>query len=667
MNQPLVVFSVSGGYRPAQSYGGPDVAPNTLFRGKNYWLRPGGRLVPVLGSVARAIPVPPSGPTPTTLGTRVFPFGQHRAVIAGASASPFVRSSLVRYNQAMLFVSEQTGQQVYINESISTTSTPPGPFNLTGVTTSTTAGKLRVALLNGNTYSAFDAGLQAPPDIAGAVSAVSGGDKSMNGVVSIVVCAKRLLTQTVSNPSPATEVTLTAAVDNRILVNLQHASLALQSGQDAWVIGGTDWGRGNFGPWKDVREVRAVIEGSVAISTANANLVGTDTRFQRDLATGDEVIIGGVTYAIASVQSDTAATLSTTPAVTLTGQTATMKQVMLDYRNGELSDLIEYNNDPPPLLDGVMLFNNVPFGWKDNVLYPSKIGNPEAYPAILARSTQSGANILHALAGDAKIYLLTSNSLEIVTFTQNEFDPFLIRQVWSFGFSSPNQAVIAEGTLYAAIGTGQGVKIVRTRVDDSPDLEFSAAVESDMATWNVANVTMGVDPANGAVLAMYWDGTKTVILPFMLQQGVWGLPQEVPYQVMSIATVANSCELIVKDGVNFVPYQYEGGNGSTTQAYAAWPFVDKDGLRQVIKAIKFTGKANTLRVFAALPGAVVPDVTNTGAASVSMTLTNALQHENILYTNIPNAQSVSVRVDSTGNTAVLTEVVVTGLINRIQR
>lgn len=667
MLEPLVVFSVSGGYRPAQSYGGPDTSPSTLFRGKNYWIRPGGRLVPVLGSVQRTIPTPPAGPTPTTLGPRVFPFGQYRAVVAGSDVSPFTRTSLVRYNQAMLFVSEQTNQQVYINESISTTSTPAGPFNLTGVTTSATAGKLRVAILDGSTYTAFDAGLQAPPDIAGAVSATTGGDKSMNGIVSIVACAKRLLTQTVSNPSPASEVTLSAAADNRILLNLQHASMTLQSGQDAWVIGATDWGRGNYGPWRECREIRAVIEGTVAISTANVNLTGTGTRFQRDLAIGDEIIIGGVTYTIATVASDTAATLSATPAVTLTGQSATMKQIILDYRNGELGDPIEFNNDPPPILDGLMLFNNVPFGWQGNVLHPSKVGNPEAYPAILSRSTQSGANILHALAGDAKIYLLTSNSLEIVTFTQNEFEPFLIRQVWSFGFSTPHQAVVAEGTLYAAVGTSQGVKIVRTRVDDSPDLEFSAAVESDMASWDARYVTMGLDPANGAVLAMYWDGTKTTIIPFMLQQGVWGLPQELGYRVLSTATVANSCEFIVSATGSLVPYQYEGGNGSTTQAYAAWPFIDKDGLRQVIKAVKFTGRANNLRVYVAAPGAAIPDITNTASASVSLALNNALQHENVLFTNLPNAQSFSVRVDSSGNSAVLTEVVVTGLINRIQR
>lgn len=664
MNQPLAILSVAGGYRPSQSYGGPDTSPNTLFRGKNYWIRPGGRLVPVKGSVARAVPTGMT-PTPTTLGPRIFPFGQHRAVIAGDSLSEY--SSLVRYNQAMFFVSRQTGKQVYINESTSTTTTPPGPYNLTGVTTSTMPGKLRVAILDGSTYTAFDAGLQAPPNIAGSVAAVAGGSKAMNGIITVVACAKRLLTQTVSNPSPAVQVSLTVSGDNRIQINLQHASLALQAGQDAWVFAATDWGRGYFGPWREAREVRRVAEGTVSISSNDPSLTGIGTRFQRDLAVGDEVVIDGQVYIISTITSDTAATLVSTPLVTATGQVMTMRKIILDYRNGELGSPVEFNNDPPPILDGLMLFNNVPFGWKNNTLYPSKIGNPEAYPAELARSTQSGANIIQAIAGDAKIYLLTTNSLEVVTFTQNEFEPFLIRQAWSFGFSTPYQAVIAEGTLYAAVGSAQGVKIVRTRIDDSPDLEFSAAVESDMASWLPENVILGLDPANGAVLVMHYNGSKTMIIPFMLQQGVWGLPQEFDYKVVSAASVSNSCEMVAQIGANFLPYVYEQGSGTSTEAYAAWPFLDKDGLRQVIKAVKFTGKANTLRFYTASPGVAIPDVTNSAAASVSLSLSNTLEHESVIYTNIPNAQSFSVRVDSSGNSAVLTEITVTGLINRIQR
>ena len=659
MYDPLIVYSVTGGYRPSQSYGGPDVSPNVLFRGLNYWLRPFGRLVPVKGVAQRSA---------TSIGPRIFPLDIYRGEIAGTMInnnligvggdvyviSRLPKSSFVRYNNALIFLSEQASKQVYLNED--TTS----PFTLTGVTTSATPGKVRVAILSGSTFTAHDAGLAAP-NTAGAVSTENGGTKSMDGIVSIVACAKRIATETLSNPTPADVQTMTAAGPNRIRVELPVAA----TGQDAWIYGGSYWGQGNYGPWRLIREIRIVAEGTVAIATLA--MTGTGTRFKRDLRSGDLVVINGTEYTINAVTSDTAATVISGSNQSA-GKTVTMKQVVLEWRNGELTDLIEFDNDEPPILDGVMLFNNVPFGWKGSTLYPSKIGNPESFPRIFARSTQTGADIVTALAGDARMFLLTTNGLEVVTFTQNPVDPFLIRQVWSFGFSSPTQAVVAEGTLFAAVGTVKGVKIVRTRVDDSPDLEFSAPIESDMANWRADRVVMGLDPANGAVLAMHYDGTSTTtVIPYMLQQGVWGLPIEVSGQVTSAATVNNACEIVIKSGANLQVYQWEGGTGESTQSYVAFPFIDKDGLRQTIKAVKFTGNADMLYIFKAEPGIPIPDVTNESNAVAALPLADSLQHQNIIFTNVPNAQSFSIRVDSSGNTALITEVVAVGLINGVQR
>jgi hypothetical protein len=102
---------------------------------------------------------------------------------------------------------------------------------------------------------------------------------------------------------------------------------------------------------------------------------------------GDQITVSASTYYV-KVLSDTSlelysdATLVT--ATNFTGttgvQTTTVTQVVLDWRNGELTNLIEFDNDEPPILDGLMLFNNVPFGWQGNILYPSKIGNPESFP-----------------------------------------------------------------------------------------------------------------------------------------------------------------------------------------------------------------------------------------------------------------------------------------------
>lgn len=660
MYKPLVTFSVTGGYRPSQSYGGPDVSPNVLFRGANYWLRPFGRLVPSKGLAVRAS---------TGLGPRIFPLSQYRGEMAGSLISNAIpKASLVRYNQALFFVSEEASRQIYINESTSS------PFTLTGVTTSATAGKLRVALLNGTTYTAHDAGLVAPATL-GTVSKESGGTKGMDGIVSLVACAKRINTETASNPatigdSNSQVQTLSAGGDNRLRVVLPAAV----AGQDAWLYGGTYWGQGNFGPWRLVREVRVAVPGTITFTNGSSNVTGVDTRFLRDLRSADKITANATTYYV-KVTSDTAIELysdiALTTAANFAGTTGpyavTMTEIVLEWRNGELTDLIEFDNDEPPLIDGLMLFNNVPFGWKGNILYPSKIGNPESFPRVLARSTQTGADIVTALAGDARIFLLTVNGLEVVTFTQNPTDPFLIRQVWSFGFSSPTQAVVAEGTLFAAVGTSSGVKVVRTQVDDSPDLEFSAPVESDMASWNVANVVMGLDPSNGAVLVMHWNGTdSTTIIPYMLQQGVWGLPLTVSGRVTSAATVNNSCEIVILFNGAYNVYQWEGGTGASS-SFVVFPFIEREGIRQTIKSIKVTGNADTLYVYTAQPGYPIPDVTDTSQAAVALPIVDVLQHQSVLFTNIPNAQSFTIRVDSSGTSALLTEVVVSGIFNGIQR
>ena len=74
-----------------------------------------------------------------------------------------------------------------------------------------------------------------------------------------------------------------------------------------------------------------------------------------------------------------------------------------------------------------------------------------------------------------------------------------------------------------------------------------------------------------------------------------------------------------------------------------------------------------LYIFKAEPGIPIPDVTDVSKAVAALPLTDILQHQNIIYTNVPNAQSFSVRVDSTGSDALITEVAVVGVINGVMR
>jgi len=657
--QPLAILTASGGYRPVSSIGGPDVRPDTLYAGWNYWIRPGGRLKPTKGSTQVSA---------QNIGTKIYAVDQYRGEIAGGLVSGRLpKESLVRYQgSALFFVSENTSQQVYINESTST------PFTLTGVTTSSVASKLRVALLNGTTYTAYDAGIQ-PPASIGTVSTETGGSKSMDGIVSIVACARRTITDTTGNPTPASVQTLSSSGNNRIRVVLP----ALASGTDAWWYGGTQWGAGNFGPWRLIREVRSIVRGTSTFTNGSAAFTGSETSYLSDLRNGDRVTVNATNYYVGvttngagSLYSDAALT---TP-INFAGATATYSiqviEIVLDWRNGELTDLIEFDNDVPPLLDGVLNFNDVLFGWRGNTFYTSKIGNPEGWPAALARSTQSQSDILNALPGDNRIYLLTTNGLEVVTFTQQEGAPFLLRQVWAFGFSSPTQAVVSEGVLYAAIGTSSGVRIIRTRVDDSPDLELSADIESDLNSWTIANVVMALDPANAAVLAMWNNGTYTITIPFMLQQNQWSIPQlDANGLARCAASVSNTCYMSYLVGANYRVYQFEGGNGSGLSRYVAWPFIDKDGMRQVLKRIKVTGDADSLFIYAITPGNAVPTISEGGGGSIAgpYTLSGTLQMSSVVNTNVQNAQAFAIQLNSDDADAEVTEVGVFGLLNPIWR
>ena len=662
--QQFCRLTALNGYKPSQSIGGPDADPNTIYRGQNFWIRAGGRLKPIKGILQRST---------QNLGTRIYPLDQYRGEIAGGLVSSRLpKESLVRYqNSALFFVSENISQQVYINESTSS------PYTLTSVTTSSTAGKLRVALLSGMTYTARDVGLDAPPSI-GTVSTEVNGSKSMNGKVSVRSAARRRATDSTGNPTEASVQTLTATGSNRIRIVLP----AMATGQDGWIFGGTEWNEGDYGPWKVIRE----IETSFTVGATNGSSTVSGSNISRTLRPGDRLTLNGTQYYVGAaansptltqftICSDAAGTVLVNFPGATNNYTLTINELVLDWRDGELGEPLAFDNDPPPVMDGIMLFNDVPFGWKDNVILPSKIGNPEAYPTKLQRSTQSGSNIIHALAGNGRIYLMTTNGLEIVTFTQLEEDPFLIRQIWAFGFQSPAHGIVVEGSFFGAIGTSSGVKIVRTREDESPDLQFSADVEEDMLNWNIANVVLGFDPTNAAFLVFHNNGTDTTVIPYMLQLGRWSVPHiYTAVQVKTAATVSSACELIAYNGTNFREYQFEGNNGIGINKYAVWPFLDLpvDSFRKVIKRIKITDDfCQNAYMYVAPPGQTVPPVLpSVGGTNMlgPFPLASAqLNHESVINTNIQNPQSYAFRIDSNSTAMEVQEVSIYGIINEVWR
>src|SRR5215470_13106759 len=100
----------SSGYFPSAPALAPESLQGTIRRGNNIWLRPGGKI-----EVAKGV----SEISSTNVGARLFAADTQRASIAGAlvgSRLPY--AGLIRYaNAVLLFTSENTGAQVFINET----------------------------------------------------------------------------------------------------------------------------------------------------------------------------------------------------------------------------------------------------------------------------------------------------------------------------------------------------------------------------------------------------------------------------------------------------------------------------------------------------------------------------------------------------------------------
>lgn len=606
----------------------------SIFRAQGCWIRPNGRV-----EVWRGI----SLVSAQNLGTRVFPIDQYRGEIAGGNlASRPSRAGFVRYRgSALFFLSEHASAQVYLNESTTT------PFTLTGVTTSSTPYKLRVAIPDaaGTTYTPYDAGLAAPMT-APTVAKLTTGVKAMIGSYSLLVCRKRVATQTISNPSPVSLQTL-EGTDNKFLVTLPSTI----SGQDAWVIGGTFSGYGTSGPWYEVRDCLATPSGTVSpVGGGSAVVAGTSTKFLTELAVDDVVTINAVDISVLTVDSDVQFTATAAVAAGST-QTVTLKKAAVEWFNAELGQIIEFDNDLPPLAQGVFVFNDVLCLWgtyglgqtpPGPAISPAKASNPEAFSALATVYMGDGEEIKNVYPAEGRVYVTTTNTLQVLTPAGLADTPFIARPIWRYGFPSAAAGVIADQTFYGFCNKGAA----RTTAQDGPDFSFASAVQYDMSGWTAANVVVGFDPKNMAVVYFHYPGSGvTTAIPFMLQTQTWSTPMEIGSQVIDTATVNGILYLMVKTGVTCQIYEWDSTAGGTIQGtpYVATPYSDAnaEGIDKNVTRVEVVGLANNAYIYT--NGA---DLTSTGAAAVSYVLVNTTEGpEPVLRANVRQAKLFAIRVD----------------------
>jgi len=566
------------GFLPASVLVGPGEVDNCIKAGEYAWVRTTGRVERFKGinSLSEAT-------GSSSASQLIMPVNTQRGVLT--------TGNLIKYREALFAVGSG---QMYLDGSS------------TDMTTATSALKVRV----GTTW--YTAGLAAPtaPTIA------IGGAGGQTGSYSVKLAAKRTATQTVSNPSLASNV-LTGL--NNQAVNITFPAAA--SGQDAWLVYATSGGTGSTGPWKLVTEVS---EATVAGYGGRAN--------------------------------------------------------DFSWRDGELIDLAENNRDTPPSALGLGMLGGVLFLWGTfggTCISPSLPDFPEAFPPDLTIITDPPETIIGVVAGEARAYVMTTNRLHVVS-VGSSVQPLVMRPAWQGNFHHQNSAVFAGDTLYAAMGN----TLVRSLGTDTeiPDQTFAAPVSTLIRDWTPANIRVGYDPVNSAVVYFHWDGTNTTALPFMLQTQIWSTPMTLPARVISCATVNGILYLLIQgstlaspfsSSANNQTYQWDAVSGSPTwnpTAYVATPFNDCgfEGLDKMITGWQVTAKSNgTARLFINNS-----DVTNnSNAVGNPQALSNPSRetHEAYSKQNVKFARSLAMKVDFTNVDGTCSEVSVDGYISRVRR
>lgn len=625
LSEPIEV-NFRNGYWPSAASIPPPELQNTVRAGQTVWLRPFGKIEPVKSENFFSA---------TNLGARLFGVNTDRISIDGGMQDGGMRlpyAGCLRYENAVLFfLSELTSQQVFINETA-----------VTGLTTSSTAGRLRVAIPDGvGGYNVYDAGFDKPG--TGTVTVTTGGTKAMSGRTGVALVPWRTKTNAKGPPSEITYNDLTPTTADLIKIQLP----SMVSGQDGWVYAGTR-PRDESGQLKVIRYIYTTIRGTFTATNGNPNLTaGTGTFFTRDLRAGDIVTIsgGGGPYTISSVTDNATAVLTANfTGTTGAGQTATITTAAADWYDSERGVIVDLDVQRPPRAAGIFKFGGRVFLWgvsdpanpqpTGNAIIPMLNGNPEHVGGPdFDIATDSGSDLVNVVVGDRTLYLMTTTSLESVSVTGREDVPYVIRTLAEPGFRSATTGCIYKDYFY-----GYTNRPMRTRVDANIDVTFSQPTWSDMANWDARRVLIAVDPKNEAILYIYDNGNATTtLIPYMTQLNEWGLPFTFGYRFLDWAVVSGELYFTYFNiiALNERILQWEGGAG-TQGNFVASQYYDLSalGTLKAIKYIHVAGRCASVSIFTAKPGYAIPDVNDLGQAAATFALAASDQINPVIETNL---------------------------------
>jgi len=627
-NLNTIEVAFTRGYFPRAAVFAPNGLQSTILAGSGVLLRPGGKL-----EVANGL----NQVSSTNVGARIFAADTQRASIAGGLVGDLLPyASVVRYQNTVLFyLSQDTSAQVYLNET-----------SVSGLTTSSTAGRLRVAVPDGvGGYNVFDAGFDKPVLTSADVTVLTAGagtfgQRTLTGQVGVAVAPWRSKTNAIGPPSEIVYNNISPTGSTLIRIDPPNAV----SGQDGWIFCGTrsaDQGGGI----RVVRYVYLTPRGTFTATNGSPSLtLGVGTFWTRDLRRGDQVTIDGGAYEIGDFVAETSCTLTSNfTGTTGAGKTMTLNTMAANWYDTELGALISRSVQRPRRAAGLAKYADRLFLWgipdtvtasptdvTGNALGAMLDDNPE-HLGDLFIGTASGSNLVNVLASDGPLYLMTTTGLELLNFTNDPQKPYNLRIIAEPGF-----AAATNGVLYVDYFYFYNNRPGRTRAEENIDVEFARDVLKEMENWNPARVVLAVDPKNSAVLFIHDDGEATTVIPWMAQENVWGAPLNFSARIIDAQVVNGTLYVTYLSGGNYRVNEWEGGAGIGGSPYAVCQYIDGRQLnRNRLKSFVANGKIDSLDVFAVLPDTPIPDVTNAGQAAANFPLSDtAEQSEAEQFTNI---------------------------------
>ena len=369
----------------------------------------------------------------------LFPLNQKRAILIRGNAHELDRGSILCAGQGELLVNGEPLQGTTLN--------------------ATNQPQIAIRAPDGD-YTPYTLGMDTPTGVTAAGTA--GGTKMQAGNYSVIVYPARWQTVGYNNPSDRVDVTLAANEKVRIT----FPAMDTANGQTAWIVYGTTFQQSLGaqldylnGPWHFVAMI-----------------------------TDEDVSSAGGTFDFEWYDSEI-----------------------------ETQEIASFDNDAPPQAEFVVPFNDGvvwischgrsferagPVVFDDPspgpVISPSKPNNIEAAPAGIRFATSPPETIIGAVPGDARIYLLTPNTLQIAQPTPSDAVPVLIRPFWMDGFSNPYQLILVDGNLYGFTNGGP-VRSVGGGDSVSTEREWASYVSKVTEEWTPTHVLVAYHPGKDAV------------------------------------------------------------------------------------------------------------------------------------------------------------------------